>query len=123
MGVSSRPAANMLLRLTLFCSLLYSSQAIFKYPWHASCKINWEIPEPCQTFKSKIISQMNAWQVLYLFSLIIFYDHRGIHSVLEQVTPVLICLAAKDAFTSSKKVPRITSTELIKHLLQDTPTT
>merc|ERR1711915_67637 len=61
-AVSSPPAASMLLRLTLFCSLLYSSQAIFKYPWHASCKINWEIPESCQTFKSKIISQMNAWQ-------------------------------------------------------------
>ena len=50
--------------------------------------------------------------------LYLFLDNRGIHSVLEPVTPVLICLVVKDAFTSSEKVHRITSTELIKHPLQ-----
>lgn len=36
--------------------------AVMPYPWHASCKIQWEINGSCDSFKSRIVNQINAWQ-------------------------------------------------------------
>merc|ERR1712179_240797 len=36
--------------------------AIMPYPWHASCKIKWEIEESCEEFKTKIINQISEWE-------------------------------------------------------------
>lgn len=33
-----------------------------RYPWHASCKVEWEVPGPCYNFKNNIINQINAWE-------------------------------------------------------------
>ena len=47
-----------------YCNHWYSTQKIiFRYPWHASCEVNWTIPTSCEEFKTKIINQMNAWEV------------------------------------------------------------
>jgi len=36
--------------------------AVMPYPWHASCKIEWEVATPCYTFKNSLINQINAWE-------------------------------------------------------------
>ena len=36
---------------------------LFRYPWHASCKIEWQFPQPCSTVRSQIVRQINAWEV------------------------------------------------------------
>lgn len=43
-----------------FC--IFQSANTFIYPWHASCKINWNIPVGCDGVKEKLILQMNTWQ-------------------------------------------------------------
>ena len=44
-------------------TLLANFFSFFRYPWHASCKIKWEIEESCQEFKTKIINQISEWEV------------------------------------------------------------
>merc|ERR1712168_129961 len=53
---------NMYIRAVVCATLLTCTQGLFKYPWHASCKIQWEIPQTCSHFRDKIVDQMNAWQ-------------------------------------------------------------
>ena len=38
-----------------------------RYPWHASCVINWSIPQTCDTVKSLIIKQLKEWEVISIF--------------------------------------------------------
>lgn len=38
------------------------SAAIMPYPWHASCAISWQLQDNCQTFKTKLINQIQAWE-------------------------------------------------------------
>merc|ERR1711912_32346 len=39
-----------------------SAQAFMPYPWHASCVINWNIPQSCDNVKNNIINQLKQWQ-------------------------------------------------------------
>ena len=36
---------------------------LFRYPWHASCKIEWQFPQSCSTVRGQIVGQINAWEV------------------------------------------------------------
>ena len=38
-----------------------------RYPWHASCVINWSIPQTCDTVKSLIVKQLKEWEVISIF--------------------------------------------------------
>ena len=38
-----------------------------RYPWHASCVINWAIPQTCDTVKSLIVEQLKLWEVITIF--------------------------------------------------------
>jgi len=54
-----------MMKLWCFITLLYlasPSHAFFKYPWHASCNIQWQFSEACSTVRTRIINQINAWQ-------------------------------------------------------------
>eukprot|EP00091_Calanus_sinicus_P022689 TRINITY_DN7316_c0_g1_i1.p1 TRINITY_DN7316_c0_g1~~TRINITY_DN7316_c0_g1_i1.p1 ORF type:complete len:165 (-),score=39.45 TRINITY_DN7316_c0_g1_i1:80-574(-) len=42
--------------------LLVLGAALMPYPWHASCRVKWEIPTSCEDFKGQLIAQMNAWE-------------------------------------------------------------
>lgn len=46
---------------TLFL-IVHLVQNFFVYPWHASCKIEWQIPQPCSQVSSSLINQMKAWE-------------------------------------------------------------
>merc|ERR1712029_369958 len=48
--------------LTHIFFLFKVSSAFFKYPWHASCKIEWEFSHSCQDVQNKIEEQINLWQ-------------------------------------------------------------
>jgi len=50
------------IRAVVCATLLSCAQGLFKYPWHASCKIQWDIPHTCSHFRERIVDQMNAWQ-------------------------------------------------------------
>jgi len=65
-----------------YCNHWYSTQKItFRYPWHASCEVNWTIPTSCEEFKTKIINQMNAWEVTLGWPV---SDHISVQSSEEQ---------------------------------------
>ena len=34
-----------------------------RYPWHASCSVDWQFGEPCPAVRDKILQQIAAWQV------------------------------------------------------------
>jgi len=36
--------------------------AFFRYPWHASCKIEWQFSENCNDVRNRIIRQIDNWQ-------------------------------------------------------------
>ena len=44
-------------------SLVEIVENLFRYPWHASCKIDWQFPGSCSAVRAQIVGQMNAWQV------------------------------------------------------------
>merc|ERR1711963_771513 len=46
--------------VVIFC--LFQTAEIFSYPWHASCQLEWTLPESCETVKTKLIEQMNLWE-------------------------------------------------------------
>jgi len=48
-------------RLALLLSSLALSGAIFSYPWHASCKVEWQLGQDCDRVKDLLVTQMNAW--------------------------------------------------------------
>jgi len=54
----------MLVRLTILTCLTVLSpcQALFKYPFHASCKVTWTVPTTCEDFETRIVAQMRAWE-------------------------------------------------------------
>ena len=35
----------------------------FRYPWHASCKLDWQVSMSCAEFKQKVINQISDWEV------------------------------------------------------------
>ena len=37
----------------------------FRYPWHASCVIQWRFPEDCQAVQTKLVNQIKAWEVCF----------------------------------------------------------
>ena len=37
--------------------------SLFKYPLHASCKVDWQFRESCQSVRARLVGQMKAWQV------------------------------------------------------------
>ena len=37
--------------------------SLFKYPLHASCKVDWQFRESCQSVRARLVGQMEAWQV------------------------------------------------------------
>jgi len=41
---------------------IISANAFMPYPWHASCVINWSIPQTCDTVKSLIVKQLQQWE-------------------------------------------------------------
>merc|ERR1712061_68130 len=63
MGVTffnSHKMKNLLVAILI--TLLGKNHAFFKYPWHASCKIDWQFPGSCSAVRAQIVGQMNAWQ-------------------------------------------------------------
>lgn len=36
-----------------------------RYPWHASCSVDWQFGEPCPAVRDKILQQIAAWQVVF----------------------------------------------------------
>ena len=40
--------------------LLY---ALFPYPLHASCRVEWTVPGTCEAFSAALVRQMRAWEV------------------------------------------------------------
>jgi len=46
--------------VVIFC--LFQTAQIFSYPWHASCQVEWTIPQPCGTVKDRLVEQMNLWE-------------------------------------------------------------
>ena len=36
---------------------------LFRYPWHASCKLTWKMSLSCQEFRSRILLKMSEWEV------------------------------------------------------------
>merc|ERR1712110_316953 len=51
-----------IISVTILAALLGGNHAIFKYPWHASCKIEWQFPQSCSTVRGQIVGQINAWE-------------------------------------------------------------
>ena len=55
------------LLIALGAVLLY---ALFPYPLHASCRVEWTVPGTCEDFSAALVRQMRAWEVRsYLSSL------------------------------------------------------
>ena len=48
------------LLIALGAVLLY---ALFPYPLHASCRVEWTVPGTCETFSAALVRQMRAWEV------------------------------------------------------------
>jgi len=45
--------------IIFFCTIVIT----YPYPWHASCKVKWELPElPCSLVKTKLLQQIKEWQ-------------------------------------------------------------
>ena len=38
-------------------------QSFLRYPLHASCELTWTFPESCDSVRTKIVDQINAWDV------------------------------------------------------------
>ena len=73
---------------------------LFRYPWHASCKIEWQFPQSCSTVRGQIVGQINAWEVSE--------GHHDIwHLILVRETP---CVPAPAPAAQSSPVVRTVCT-------------
>jgi len=41
---------------------VFFAAVFMPYPWHASCKIEWEIAESCTQVKQNLLDQIQAWE-------------------------------------------------------------
>ena len=53
----------MLFLVALISAASLAECSVLSYPLHASCEIRFGFSESCESVKSKIVAQINAWDV------------------------------------------------------------